>query len=55
MKNPLVRPPNGGSPVAYGSLRAAIRARSRSRSHEFSRFGCRMIPCAQPGGGSKGH
>src|SRR5215475_10157335 len=40
------------SPVACGSLRAAMRRTERSRSHEFRSFECRMIPCAELGGRS---
>jgi hypothetical protein len=43
---------NCRSPVAYGSLRAAIRRTERSRSHEFRKCWCRMISRAEPGGRS---
>src|SRR5229473_5049818 len=41
-----------GAPVAYGSLRAATRRTRRGKSHEFRRFWCRMITCAELGGSS---
>jgi hypothetical protein len=45
-----VCPTNCGAPVAYGSLRAAIRPTAGGRSYAARRFRCRMIPCAEPGG-----
>src|SRR5690349_22030724 len=41
-----------GSPVAYGSLRAAMRRTKRGRSHVFREVERRMILCAKPGGWS---
>src|SRR5690349_13680158 len=41
-----------GSPVAYGSLRAAMRRTKRGRSHVFRGVERRMILCANPGGWS---
>ena len=47
-----VRAPNGGSPVAYSSLRAAIRTKDRSTGYVIGRFKRRMICCAEFGGSS---
>ena len=47
-----VRAANGDSAVAYGSLRAAIRNKPRSKSDEFRRAKRRMIHCAGLGGSS---
>src|SRR5579864_5725325 len=47
-----VRAPNDGSPVAYGSLRAAIRTKRRSTDYELRRLKRRMIACADSGGRS---
>jgi len=38
-----------GAPVAYGSLRAATRRTGKGKSHEFRKFWCRMILCAELG------
>src|SRR5439155_7032734 len=42
-----VRTTHCSSAVAYGSLRAAMPRTERDRSHEFRRFWCRMILCAE--------
>jgi hypothetical protein len=41
-----------GAALAYGSLRAATRRTERGRGHEFRKFWCRMISCAELGGSS---
>jgi len=49
----VFRPPRCGSPVAYGSLRAASRGTEKGKSHKFRRFWHRMIPCAELGTGRR--